>query len=75
MTFPLFDKLDVNGPKRAPLYALLVGKDSPVAGDIRWNFTKFLIGRDGKILERFESRTKSDAPELVEAVTAALAAK
>jgi glutathione peroxidase len=75
VTFPLFDKLDVNGPKRAPLYALLVGKDSPVAGDIRWNFTKFLIGRDGKILERFESRTKSDAPELVEAVTAALAAK
>ena len=75
VTFPLFDKLDVNGPKRAPLYALLVGKDSPVAGDIRWNFTKFLIGRDGKILERFESRTKPDAPELVEAVTAALAAK
>jgi len=75
VTFPLFDKLDVNGPNRAPLYGLLAGKDSPVAGDIKWNFTKFLIGRDGKILKRFDSKTKPDALELVEAVTAALTAK
>jgi glutathione peroxidase len=75
VTFPLFDKLDVNGPNRAPLYTLLAGKDSPVAGDIRWNFTKFLVGRDGKILKRFESRTKPDAPEVVGALTAALATK
>jgi glutathione peroxidase len=75
VSFPLWDKIDVNGPHRHALYGLLAGKDSPVAGDIRWNFTKFLVGRDGKILGRFEPKTKPEAPELVTAVEAALAAK
>src|SRR5260370_1163875 len=55
VTFPLFDKIDVNGEKRHPLYVTLAGADSPFAGNIKWNFTKFVIGRDGKILKRFES--------------------
>ena len=75
VTFPLFDKIDVNGPNRHPLYALLAGKESPFPGDIRWNFSKFLIGRDGKILKRFDSGVKPNAPELVQAMETALAAK
>src|SRR5437588_3826341 len=75
VTFPLFDKIEVNGANRHPLYVALAGKDSPFPGDIKWNFGKFLIGRDGKIIKRFEPRTAPDAPELVEALEAALAAK
>jgi glutathione peroxidase len=75
VTFPLFDKIDVNGPKRHPLYVALAGNDSPFPGDIKWNFGKFLVGRDGKILKRFEPRTTPDAPEVKEAIEAALAAK
>jgi len=75
VTFPMFDKLEVNGANRHPLYVMLAGKESPFAGDIGWNFTKFLIGRDGKILKRFESRVKPDSPEVIQAIEAALAAK
>ena len=75
VTFPLFDKIDVNGTKRHPLYVALAGKDSPFPGDIKWNFGKFLIGRDGKILKRFEPKTTPDSKEVTEAIEAALAAK
>jgi glutathione peroxidase len=75
VTFPLFDKIEVNGPKRHPLYVALAGTDSPFPGEIKWNFGKFLISRDGKILKRFEPRTVPDAPEVVAAIEAALAAK
>ncbi len=75
MSFPLFDKLDVNGADRAPLYNDLAGGESPFPGDIKWNFTKFLIGRDGKILARFEPKTTPDSPEVVQAIEAALAGK
>jgi glutathione peroxidase len=75
VTFPLFDKIEVNGDNRSPLYTLLAGKDSPFAGNIHWNFTKFLIGRDGKIIARFDSKVTPDSPELTHAVEAALAAK
>lgn len=75
VSFPLFDKIEVNGPGRHPLYSLLAGQGSPTAGDIRWNFTKFLVGRDGKIVKRFESKVKPAAPEMVQAIEAALAAR
>jgi len=75
VTFPLFDKIEVNGPNRHPLYVLLAGKDSPFAGNIGWNFTKFLVGRDGKILKRFNSPVKPDSTEVTSAIEAALAAK
>jgi len=75
VSFPLFDKIDVNGPQRHPLYVALAGKDSPFPGDIKWNFGKFLIGRDGKIIKRFEPRTTPDSPEVTAAIEAALAAK
>ncbi len=75
VTFPMFDKLDVNGANRHPLYVMLAGPGSPFPGDIRWNFTKFLIGRDGKIVNRFDSKVKPDSPEVTSAIEAALAAK
>jgi glutathione peroxidase len=75
VTFPLFDKIDVNGSQRHPLYVALAGSDSPFPGDIKWNFTKFLIGRDGTILKRFDSKTTPDSPEVTAAIETALAAK
>lgn len=75
VTFPLFDKLEVNGDHRHPLYVALAGKDSPFPGNIRWNFSKFIVGRDGRILHRFESNVKPDAPEVIAALADALAAK
>jgi glutathione peroxidase len=75
VTFPLFDKIEVNGPNRHALYSALAGKLSPFPGDIKWNFSKFLIGRDGKILKRFESGIKPNSAELTQAVESALAAK
>lgn len=75
VTFPLFDKIEVNGPHRHPLYALLAGSGSPFPGRITWNFNKFLIGRDGEILNRFDSKVKPDSAELVHAVEKALVGK
>lgn len=75
VSFPLFDKLEVNGANRHPLYVALAGKESPFPGDIKWNFGKFLIGRDGKIIKRFEPKTAPDSPEVAAAIEAALAAK
>lgn len=75
VTFPMFDKLDVNGDNRHPLYVALAGEKSPFPGNIKWNFNKFLIGKDGKILKRFEPKTAPDAPEVTAAIEAALAAK
>ncbi len=75
VTFPLFDKLHVKGAEQHPLYAALSGSTSPFPGDVKWNFGKFLIGRDGKILARFEPKTPPDAEEVTKAIEAALAAK
>jgi glutathione peroxidase len=75
VTFPMFDKIEVNGAKRHPLYVQLAGKESPFPGDVKWNFGKFLIGRDGKILARFGSGVELDSAELTKAIEAALAAK
>ena len=75
VTFPLFDKIEVNGANRHPLYVLLAGPESPFPGNIGWNFTKFLISRDGKILQRFSSSTKPNSPEVQKAIADALAEK
>ncbi len=75
VSFPLFDKIDVNGANRHPLYVALAGENSPFPGNIKWNFGKFLVGRDGKIVKRFEPRTTPDSPEVIEAIQTALAAK
>ena len=74
VTFPLFAKIDVNGPGRHPLYAELTQAADAEgnAGDIQWNFEKFLVGGDGKVLARFRPLTEPEAPEVVDAIEAAL---
>jgi glutathione peroxidase len=65
VTFPLFAKIDVNGPNAHPLFALLKSEAPGVLGTtaIKWNFTKFLVGRDGAVLARYAPR---DTPEEIE---------
>ena len=75
VTFPLFDKLHVKGPDQHPLYAALTGEKAPFPGDVKWNFGKFLINKDGKIIKRFEPKTTPDSAEVTEAVEAAIASK
>jgi glutathione peroxidase len=75
VTFPMFDKVEVNGANRHPLYVMLAGKDSSFPGDIKWNFNKFLIAKDGTIIKRFDSKVTPDSPEVIAAIEAALAAK
>jgi len=72
VTFPLMDKIHVKGPEQCPLYAALTGPTAAFPGDVKWNFGKFLIGRDGSVLARFEPGVKPEDPKLVEAITAAL---
>jgi glutathione peroxidase len=66
VSFPIFGKIDVNGDERAALYTKLT--QTPPAGNIGWNFEKFLVGRDGNVVARFSSRTKPDGAELVKAI-------
>lgn len=77
VTFDMFGKISVKGDDIHPLFAWLTdGKtNGDFAGDIGWNFNKFLIGRDGKVIARFNPRTKPDDKEVVEAIEKALAEK
>jgi len=72
VTFPMTTKVKVNGDERHALYQFLAGDSAAFPGDIRWNFTKFLVGRDGKVLQRFDSGVKPRSDELVSALKAAL---
>lgn len=74
VTFPLSEKVDVNGDNRHPLYTELtkVADSSGHSGDIRWNFEKFLVNRDGKVVARFNPTVAPDAPEVLEAIESAL---
>lgn len=76
VTFPLFSKIEVNGTGRAPLYSWLTGQatkpDGP--GDIKWNFAKFVVGKDGAVVARFEPKTAPSAPEVRRAIEQALSA-
>ncbi|MFG3550159.1 glutathione peroxidase [Streptomyces sp. NPDC047725] len=75
VTFPMTEKVDVNGEGRHPLYERLTGFADAEghSGDIRWNFEKFLIGRDGKVAARFSPQTEPEATEVVSAVEEHLA--
>ena len=70
--FPLLEKQDVNGAQRSPLYQYLIGSPAGKGEDINWNFEKFVVGRDGKVLARFAPTVKPDAPELTAALDRAL---
>jgi glutathione peroxidase len=71
VTFPMMSKVSVAGADKTPLYEYLT---SNTGGEVKWNFTKFLVGKDGKIAARFESKVKPDDPELTAAIEKALAA-
>jgi glutathione peroxidase len=75
VTFPLMSKVHVKGSEQHPLYAALTSKDAPFPGDVAWNFGKFLIGRDGKVVARFDSAVTPESQELTSAVEKALAAQ
>jgi glutathione peroxidase len=72
VSFPLFGKVKVLGADRHPLYEALTGEKGAFPGDVAWNFGKFLIGKDGKPLSRFEPRTTPDDASVVSAIEAAL---
>lgn len=74
VTFPLFAKLDVKGPEQHPLYAILteIPDDAGKAGNVAWNFEKFLIDREGHAVRRFRSKVTPEDPRLVEAIESLL---
>ncbi len=74
VTFPMFSKISVAGADKAPLYQFLTDTraNPKTGGEIKWNFTKFLIDRDGKVLARFDSAVEPESKEVTSAVEAAL---
>jgi glutathione peroxidase len=74
VTFPMFEKIEVNGPGRHPIYTELtsVADTDGYTGDIRWNFEKFLVSPDGEIVARFSPMVTPEDPTLVEAIEEAL---
>ena len=77
VTFPMFAKIHVKGDDKHPLYAWLTDKQihPDTGGEIEWNFAKFLIGPDGKVIARFKPRTQPSDPKVMEAIRSALAAR
>jgi len=74
VTFPMTEKVDVNGPGAHPLYERLTAVPDAAgeAGDIQWNFEKFLVAGDGSVVGRFRPRTEPDAPEVRAAIESVL---
>ena len=70
VTFPLYAKVDVKGAEQHPLYAILssAADDSGKAGDVKWNFEKFLVGKDGRPVRRFRSKVVPEDATLVSAI-------
>ncbi len=77
VTFPMFSKISVKGKDIAPLYKFLTEKETnpEFAGNISWNFNKFLVDRDGKIVARFGSRSKPESEEVIQAIEKVMAFK
>ena len=74
VTFPVFSKISVKGEDQHPLYKYLTGRDTnpEFAGDIKWNFGKFLVGRDGRVVARFDSADKPEDAKVTQAIEHAL---
>lgn len=77
VTFPMMSKVSVKGADQTPLYQFLTDKAAhpTTGGEIKWNFTKFLVGAEGHVITRFESDVKPDSPEVTGAIEKALAAE
>jgi glutathione peroxidase len=74
VTFPMMSKVSVKGDDQTPLYQYVTSAaaNASTAGDVKWNFTKFLVDKNGKVISRFESKVTSEAPELRAAIDEAL---
>ena len=74
VTFPMYAKISVKGQDKNPLYQFLTDKQAnpSTGGEIQWNFTKFLVGKDGKVIARFESAITPESPEVAAAIEKAL---
>ncbi|MEO7933188.1 MAG: glutathione peroxidase [Chthoniobacterales bacterium] len=72
VTFPILDKIHVKGPDQTPLYAALTNSSAKFPGEVKWNFGKFLISKDGEVLARFEPKMQPEDPALVSAIEGAL---
>jgi glutathione peroxidase len=71
VTFPLFSKITVKGPSKHPLYAFLT--QAAPAGEVKWNFAKFLVGKDGNVIARYDSKVTPQDPALLAQIEKALA--
>lgn len=74
VTFPMFEKIHVKGAEQHPLYGALTGTAAGFPGEVQWNFGKFLVSRDGKLLARYDSDTEPESATLADAIEKALAA-
>jgi glutathione peroxidase len=74
VTFPMYTKVSVKGTDQAPIYQFLTDKaaNPSTGGEIKWNFTKFLVSRDGTVIGRFEPAVKPDSSEVISAIEKAL---
>lgn len=73
VTFPMMSKVSVKGDDQAPLFQYLTSAENPdKTGDIGWNFEKFLVGKDGKVIRRFATRVQPSDPAVVEAIEEAI---
>jgi len=69
VTFPMYAKVSVKGSDQTPLYGYLTKEADPSrSGDIKWNFTKFLVDREGRVVQRFEPAVTPDSPEMTSAI-------
>jgi glutathione peroxidase len=75
VSFPLFEKISVKGEDAHPLYQVLAGQPSPIGGEPKWNFTKFLVDRSGKVVARYEPKARPDDPALIAQIDKLLAEK
>ena len=74
VSFPMYSKISVKGEDKHPLYQFLTDKQAnpSTGGDIQWNFTKFLVDRDGKVIARFESKVTPESADVTSAIEKAL---
>ena len=74
VTFPMYSKISVAGDDKAPLYQFLTDKQAnpTTGGEIKWNFTKFLVGKDGTVIQRFEPAVTPESPDVISAIEKAL---
>ena len=68
VTFPMYSKIDVNGANRHPLYESIIGDKGPLKGNIKWNFSKILVDKNGVPVERFGSMTSPSSKKLIKAI-------